>query len=140
MDWYHTLSYWVKVAHTPLGEGTPHATAWLEQYRPALYAGQLARVRAACRALAGLAPKAVADARHYFAANRTPLRYGKFRSRDLQLGSGTMESGCKQLGLARLSIAGARWSDPGARLLGKARAAFLSHELNLPSWGALHVA
>lgn len=95
---------------------------------------------AACRALTGLAPKAVAEARHSFATNRTRLRYGKFRSMGLHIGSGTMESGCKQLGLARLTIAGARWSDPGAPLLGKARAAFLSHEVNLPSWGPLQVA
>ncbi len=95
---------------------------------------------AACRALTDLAPKAVAEARHDFAANRPRLRYGTFRAMGLHIGSGSMESGCKQLGLARLTIAGARWSDPGARLLGKTRAAFLSREITLPSLGALQVA
>jgi len=51
-----------------------------------------------------------------------------------------MESGCKQLGLARLAIAGARWSDPSARLLAKTCAAFLSHQITLPSCAALQVA
>jgi len=140
VDWYHALSYLVKVAHAAFGEGTDPAKHWLDQFRPALYEGRLATVCAACRALTDLAPKAVADARHYFATHRTRLRYGKFRAMGLQIGSGSMESGCKQLGLARLTIAGARWSDPGARLLGKSRAAFLSREIILPSLGALLVA
>jgi hypothetical protein len=140
VDWYHALSYLVKVAHAAFGEGTEPAKHWLDQFRPALHDGQLATVMAACRALTDRAPKAVAEARHYFAANRPRLRYGKFRAMGLQIGSGSMESGCKQLGLARLTIAGARWSDPGARLLGKTRAAFLSRDITLPSLGALHVA
>jgi hypothetical protein len=140
VDWYHALSYLVKVAHAAFSEGTQEAKDWLDVYRNALYEGHLALVMAACRALSALAPKAVADARHYFATNRTRLRYAHFRALGLQIGSGTMESGCKQLGLARLTIAGARWSDPGARLLGKARAAFLSRQITLPSLGALQVA
>lgn len=125
VDWYHALSYLVKVAHAAFGEASAAARAWLDQLRPAL---------------AVVAPNAVADARHYFATNRTRLRYGSFRAMGLQIGSGSMESGCKQLGLARLTIAGARWSDPGARLLGKARAAFLSRQITLPSLCALQVA
>jgi hypothetical protein len=140
VDWYHALSYLVKVAHAAFGEASDQAKQWLDQFRPALYDGHLATVCAACRALTDLAPKAVADARHYFATNRTRLRYGKFRALGLQIGSGSMESGCKQLGLARLTIAGARWSDPGARFLGKARAAFLSRQIILPSLGPLHIA
>lgn len=140
VDWYHAVSYLVKVAQAAFGEGTEPAKRWLDQFRPALYDGRLATVMAACRALSGLAPKAVAEARHYFAANRTRLRYAKFRAMGLQIGSGSMESGCKQLGLARLTIAGARWSDPGARLLGKTRAAFLSREITLPALGMLQVA
>jgi hypothetical protein len=84
-----------------------------------------------CRALVDRAPKAVAEARSYFAANRTRLRYARFRALGLQIGSGTMESGCKQIAVQRLKIAGAQWSPDGARKLAKARAAFLSHQVNL---------
>ncbi|MHB8630009.1 MAG: hypothetical protein ACYDEO_27885, partial [Aggregatilineales bacterium] len=55
----------------------------------------------------------------------------KFRALGLQIGSATMESGCKQIALERLKIAGAQWSVEGARKLAKARAAFLSHEVDL---------
>ena len=131
VDWFHANSYLVKIANAAFGEGTPQATAWLEPVKAALYEGQLGTVMRACRALAPLATKPVADARSYFAFNRTRLRYAKFRTMGLQIGSGSMESGCKQIALERLKIAGAQWSVEGARKLAKARAAFLSHEVNL---------
>jgi hypothetical protein len=80
----------------------------------------------ACRALTTQAPQAVGDALSYFAHNRTRLRYAKLRALGLQIGSCSMESGCKQIGLERLKIAGARWSQDGARKVAKARAAYLS--------------
>ena len=132
VDWYHASAYLVKIAHAAFGENTPQAKAWLDAQQTHLYEGRLGSVLAACRAVALLAPKPVAEARSYFAANRTRLRYAKFRALGLQIGSGSMESGCKQIALERLKIAGAHWSTDGARLLAKARAAFLSHQLNLP--------
>jgi hypothetical protein len=131
VDWYHASSYLLKIAHAALGQATPQAKSWLDAVQTHLHEGRLGSVMMACRALAEQAPKAVADARSYFAANRTRLRYAKFRSMGLQIGSGSMESGCKQVGLERLKIAGAQWSVEGARKLAKARAAFLSHEVNL---------
>jgi hypothetical protein len=53
-----------------------------------------------------------------------------------------MESGCKQLGLARLKIAGARWSPEGAKLVAKARATYLSgrwDQINSVSGGPVSV-
>jgi hypothetical protein len=131
VDWFHASSYLVKIAHAAFGDGTPHAAAWLEPVKAALYDGRLGSVIRACRAVAPLAPQAVADARSYFATNRTRVRYAHFRARGFQIGSGSMESGCKQIALERLKIAGAQWSPDGARKLAKARAAFLSHQVNL---------
>jgi hypothetical protein len=48
----------------------------------------------------------------------------------LPIGSGSMDSGGKQIGLERLPIAGARWSEDGARKVAKARAASLSGHWN----------
>jgi hypothetical protein len=140
VDWYHASSYLAKIAHTAFGDKTPHAKTWLDSAQIDLYEGRLGSVIRACRALSTLAPKAVADARSYFAFNRSRLRYAKFRSMGLQIGSGSMESGCKQVGLERLKIAGAQWSLHGARQLAKARAAFLSHDVNLAFSLLPHVA
>ena len=131
VDWYHASSYLLKIANAAFGDTSPQAKIWLDATQTDLYEGRLGSVIRACRALADLAPKAVADARSYFATNRTRLRYATFRRLGFQIGSGSMESGCKQVGLQRLKIAGAQWSIDGARKLAKARAAFLSHEVNL---------
>ncbi len=62
----------------------------------------------------------------YFSNNQHRMDYPSYRDQGYQIGSGSMESGCKQIGLGRLKIAGARWSQPGARKVAKARAAYLS--------------
>lgn len=137
VDWYHACTYLTAVAHAAFGEETPAALAWREQQQAHLWAGRLGAVARACRALADRAPEAVHRARVYFAHNRTRMRYARFRARGLQIGSGTMESGCKQIGLQRLKIAGARWSEAGACKVAKARAAFLSGDwpqLGAPSF------
>jgi len=43
------------------------------------------------------------------------------------IGSGTVESACKQIATARLKIAGARWTVEGAVATAKARAAWLAN-------------
>jgi len=131
VDWYHASAYLVKLANAAFGENSPQAKDWLKIQQTNLSEGRLASLVAACRPLIDRAPKAVAETPSYFAANRTRLRYAKFRAMGLQIGSGSMKSGCKQIALERLKIAGAQWSVDGPRKLAKARAAFLSHEVNL---------
>jgi hypothetical protein len=48
-----------------------------------------------------------------------------FPALGFQIGSGVMESACKQIGLLRLNLPRARRSKLGARKLATARAAFL---------------
>jgi hypothetical protein len=131
VDWYHALSYVRAVAQAAFADEHVRAT-WFDQQRARLWRGKLAAVFRACRACGTLAPEAVKRALTYFAHNRRRLRYDRFRAAGYQIGSGTMESGCKQLGTGRLKIAGAQWSDHGARLVAKARAAYLSGQ-----WDAL---
>jgi hypothetical protein len=125
VDWYHANTYLTAIATDAFSVQT-QAQIWLAQQQTALWEGHLVTVFHACRALAAQAPQPVRAALSYFAHNRTRLRYAKFRAMGLQIGSGSMESGCKQLGLERLKIAGARWSETGARKVAKARAAYLS--------------
>ena len=54
------------------------------------------------------------------------MDYPAYRAQGYQIGSGTVESAAKQIGQQRLKIAGARWNLQSARLVAKARAAFLS--------------
>lgn len=140
VDWFHASSYLAKIAAEAFGEGTAQAKAWFDHHKSLLYDGHLAALMHACRAIHSQAPTAVDAACRYFANNRTRLRYPKYRALGLQIGSGVMESACKQIGLQRLKLSGARWSVDGARKLAKARAAFLSNKGNFNPFALPHVA
>ncbi len=60
---------------------------------------------------------------HYTAGR---LAYGEFRAKGYQIGSGTMESGCKQLVKARLCGSGMHWCREGAQAIENVRALVLS--------------
>jgi Uncharacterised protein family (UPF0236) len=130
VDAFHAASYLGKIAADAFGEGTPDAIVWFEHHKALLHAGHLAELRHACRTIRPKAPTASDAARRYFANHRTRLRYPKYRALGLQIGSGVMDSACKQIGLPRLKLAGARWSEDGARKLAKARAFFLCDKIN----------
>ena len=70
----------------------------------------------------------------YFRNNQHRMQYDKFREQGYMIGSGTIESACKQIVSHRLRCSGAQWKVAGARLTAKARAAWLSGKDN---WHAL---
>lgn len=142
VDWYHAFSYVQTVAQAAFSD-TAVRDDWIEQQRQALRHGRRSVVFRACRQLMDAAPDAVKRALTFFTNQRARMRYDRYRAAGYQIGSGTMESGCKQLGLGRLRIAGAQWSAQGARLVAKARAAYLSgewDELTAPAAALPHVA
>ncbi len=54
------------------------------------------------------------------------MEYARVRQLGYFIGSGTVESGGKQIATLRLKRAGARWTECGAVSTAKARAAWLS--------------
>jgi hypothetical protein len=139
VDWYHARQYIAPVAKQAFKD-TIQQQAWIKQVRDDLWQGKLDKVIIACQQHVQTHLKSDEDkaqqAVTYFQNNRHRMDYPSYRSQGYQIGSGTMESGCKQIGLERLRIAGARWSEVGVRKVAKARAAYLSDqwsELNLQS-------
>ena len=139
VDWYHACQYIAPVAQQAFKD-TAQQQSWIKQVRDDLWQGKLDKVIVACQQYIKSDLKSDEDkaqqAVTYFQNNRHRMDYPAYRSQNYQIGSGTMESGCKQIGLERLRIAGARWSEDGIRKLAKARAAYLSDqwsELNLQS-------
>jgi hypothetical protein len=131
VDWYHACEYLAPVALLA-GKTVASQTAWLETVTTDLWEGRIDQVMAACQPL--IRPQLLPDedpaqqAVRYFTNQRHRLDYPAYRDRGYPIGSGTMESACKQLGLERLKIAGARWGQDreSARKVAKARAAYLS--------------
>jgi hypothetical protein len=129
VDWYHAVAYLSPIVHAVFGAKDPQGQAWRKRVRKLLWHGQVRRVIANCIRLQRKAPAAretIQKALSYFANNAHRMDYARLRKAGYFIGSGTVESACKQIGAHRLKRAGARWSQQGALLVAKARAAWLS--------------
>jgi hypothetical protein len=126
VDWYHAADRLSRVAQAAFEQTQPRAL-WLDQATTDLWAGRVTRVIQACEDLAQRCPEAQ-QALTYFINNATRMRYAEYRTAGYLIGSGTVESSCKQIVTQRLKCAGAQWIVPGAVHTAKARAAWLSGE------------
>ncbi len=109
-----TLRDWVQAETRSLyGEGSSLRVAWAQQWRDALWKGQVAEVFAALEPYRSKGD-GVTAALSYFTTHQTRMDYPRYRARGLQIGSGTIERACKQLMRARLKLAGMIWDAEGA--------------------------
>jgi hypothetical protein len=132
VDWYHAVEYIAPIAQTVWGQGSAQGKAWQEQVKKDLWEGHFDQVLTAFQSWRDhpQAGSAAQKAITYYTNNRERMRYPYFRQQDYRIGSGTVESGCKQIGTQRLKVAGARWQLDGARKTAKARTALLSKQWN----------
>lgn len=133
VDWYHASEYLPPIAEAAFGRETEQYRAWLEKARAFLWEGQIDKLIYACQQLSSipLAKPAIHSAVTYFTNNQKRMDYARFRQQGYFIGSGTVESGGKQISTLRLKRAGARWTERGAVLTAKARAAWLSGDWEL---------
>lgn len=124
VDWYHAEQHLEDVA-TAAFVDPAERLPWLEGTTQALWDGQVEQVISACEALACVCPEA-RKAANYFYNHAERMRYDRFRSAGYMIGSGTVESACKQIVSHRLKLPGAQWTVTGAVHTAKARAAWLS--------------
>jgi hypothetical protein len=128
VDWYHASQYLTPIAEAAFGADTSQAKEWLTQARTDLWEGRIQEVIQACRAFLRhaharpFAEKAIT----YYTHNEKRMDYARFRQQGYLIGSGTIESACKQIAAARLKCSGARWTLAGVIATAKARAAWLS--------------
>ena len=135
VDWYHASQYLTPVADAAFGQATPEAQQWLEQARCDLWEGRIQELILACQRLVHDHPAATEAAQKlitYYQHNEKRMDYARLRAQGYLIGSGTIESACKQIVGACLKIAGARWTFDGSVQTAKARAAWLSGD-----WDAL---
>jgi len=124
VDWYHAeerLKRMAEEAFSSLEERQP----WLEKIIESLWLGNVEFVIDACQSISkksNLAKQAVT----YFSNNIERMRYAKFRAAGYLIGSGVIESGCKQIVTQRLKLPGAQWNLDDAILIAKARCVWLS--------------
>ena len=133
VDWYHASQYLPPIAEAAFGAGTDRYESWLENARTLLWEGRIADLILACQqgSALWLAQPAVHQAVTYFTNNQQRMDYARFRQKGYFIGSGTVESGGKQISGLRLKRAGARWTEHGAVATAKARAAWLSRHWDI---------
>ena len=90
--------------------------AWMDWIKERLNAGRVAQVIAALKPRRDRS-EAVAAFIRYCEANADRMRYDLYRKRGLPVGSGVVESACKQIVGSRFKRAGCRWSKTGANAL-----------------------
>ena len=126
VDWFHAVEHLTEVAREIPGEHS--AQAWWGEVRGLLWAGEVQEVIRRCESLANDSQggQEARRAAQYFRKHEKRMAYKEFREKGYQIGSGTVESECKQMGIGRMKVPGATWSTEGARRTAKARAAWLS--------------
>lgn len=129
VDWYHAVAYLGPIA-TVLHDSAAEAERWRQTMANHLWHSRTEEVISICLELADhpkAGPAALAAAT-YFHNNKQRMDYARYRDQGYLIGSGTVESGCKQIGTMRLKRSGARWTKQGAISTAKARAAWLSDQ------------
>jgi hypothetical protein len=124
VDWYHAEDRLKRLADAVFS-AQPERQRWLSQITESLWQGQVEEVILACKRLARKHDEAQ-QAMTYFSNHSHRMRYDWFRAQGYLIGSGTIESGCKQIVTQRLKRSGAQWIVEGAVLTAKARSAWLS--------------
>ena len=122
VDWYHATEYIHKAARAISGEGSDVSKLWAEAQVDALGDGEVELVLEQVQAHASGGKGAVTDAITYYTNNVGRMRYPEYRARGVQIGSGSLESGCTHVVGARLNRAGMIWPVAGARAVAKVRA------------------
>jgi len=127
VDWFHATEYIAPVANAAFTDKDKRQ-AWIKQVRTDLWDGKLKAVIKAFERFTEhhRAQEAACKAVTYFTNNHHRMDYPTYRAKGYQIGSGTIESGCKQIVTQRLKVAGAIWDHHNAIKTAKARAALLS--------------
>ena len=124
VDWYHAADRLKRIAEEAFSD-LEERQVWLKQVTEDLWQGKIELVIEACRPLSRKS-KWAKQSLTYYRNNIERMRYDQFRAFGLLIGSGIIESGCKQIVTQRLKLPGAQWNLDGAILIAKARAAWMS--------------
>jgi len=121
VDWYHASEYVWNAATAIFGDGGEKRKRWAKQQLDALWDGEVGKVVVRLERYRSKG-EAVSDAISYYTTHQARMDYPAYRTRGLQIGSGTIESACKQLVSARLKLAGMIWDAEGAEAVAVVRA------------------
>jgi hypothetical protein len=128
VDWFHPTEHLADIGKWIHGEETPAAKKWRKEVEKQLYQGHAQQIANDLRTLAQTYPNLATDLEReagYFETNKRRMQYLEFREDGFVIGSGMVESGCKQY-KARFCGPGMRWGRDGIGRLIPIRSAVMS--------------
>jgi len=135
LDWYHATEHLWACGNALYGEGRGRAGEWVEQMKTMMWeqggAALLERLKQFHRHR-GQGREPLEELIGYVQSNVRRMDYPRYRADGLHIGSGPVESACKQLVGARLKQVGMRWTVPGAERVLALRCCWLNGQ-----WDAL---
>jgi hypothetical protein len=129
VDWYHATQHLWQVANEWYGGGTRKARNWVNRNKTRLMEDGVERVVASIKQWNPTDEDGQIVKRenvHYFTTNANRMLYATYRELDYPIGSGSVESACKQYGEGRLKQAGMRWKRPGIEAIAHLRSAVIN--------------
>jgi hypothetical protein len=129
VDWYHAVEHLWNVANAWYGKGSKKAENWVKRNKARLMEDGVDRVRASIKQWKPKTEDYIKIKRenlHYFSVNAHRMMYATFKINGYYIGSGSVESACKQYGQGRLKGPGMRWKKPGIEAIAHLRSAVLN--------------
>lgn len=133
LDWFHASEHLMPVALAAF-DSPDQQSDWVSRMKQLLWDGQIDQLITACEVLLSHSfADVIRTTTNYFIRHKERMRYAFFRKQGYHIGSGTIESAAKQIGMMCMNVPGAIWNEANARKVAKARASYLSDPwLSLP--------
>ena len=133
LDFYHACEHLSQLCKDLYGEGTAEYGKHFSRWRQKLLDGRVVTFRAELKGirdtLSGSKRDIVQGQMKYFDGNKDRMHYDRYIAMRLPIGSGTIESGCKNVIGARMKRSGMTWSPPGADGMLQIRSSLSSNRL-----------
>lgn len=119
LDFYHATEHLSVICKELYGEQSEQYWRNFKRWRESFWEGKVGEViaelknmRAKCK---GKRRQLLQNEISYFEDNQERMRYDLYRGKHLPIGSGTVESSCKNVIAARMKQGGMTWSESGAK-------------------------
>jgi hypothetical protein len=119
LDFYHACEHVSGICKQLYGEQTPGYWKHFRSWKDMLFDGNVVRFLQELHEIRDAAEQAqnrdlIQGEINYFEANKERMHYDRYRAMRLPIGSGTIESACKNVIGGRMKQGGMTWSEAGA--------------------------
>lgn len=143
LDFFHACEHVSTLCKELYGEGSVEYQRRFRRWRSIIRKGKVQTFLNELKQIHANSAKGSARANllvgeiNYFTQNRNRMHYDKYREKKLPIGSGTIESCCKNVIAARMKRGGMTWSPGGADGMVQIRCSLTSHRFEADFKGIL---